>query len=93
MNLAMTAMETKLHALLFGEQGLPTRPSLSARFLVRLFCIGSFAGAHETVASAFVGHDVVRLARSLHLRDGIRDHGSDARVVTRIEAVDRSLDA
>ncbi len=42
---------------------------------------------------AFVGHGVVSLARGLHLRDRIGDHGANARIVPRVKAVDRRLNA
>src|SRR6266436_6892940 len=79
--------------ILFAEQTLPARPSLGARLLVGIFRIGSFAGAHEAVSRAFVGHNVVGLAGGLHLCDGIGDHRANARVISGVEAVDRRLDA
>src|SRR5216117_808004 len=87
------SLDATLSSTLFAEQTLPTRPSFSPRLLVWLFCIRSFAGAHEAVASAIIAHDVVGLAGGLHLRDGVGDHGADARVVPCIKAVDRSFNA
>src|SRR2546430_16254287 len=87
------SLDATLSSTLFAEQTLPTRPSFSPRLLVWLFCIRSFAGAHEAVASAIIAHDVVGLAGGLHLRHGVGDHGADVRVVPWIKAVDRRFHA
>ena len=48
--------------------------------------------AHEPVARAFVGVDLVALAQLLHRRFGRRNGRADARIVAGVEAEDRRLD-
>src|SRR6266849_3917151 len=77
---------------LFAKQALPADPGIGASLFVGVVRIRGFAGAHEAVACAVVGHRVVGFARRFHLGDGIRKRGVDARVVACIEAVNGSLD-
>src|SRR5882672_12216093 len=81
-----------LRESLFAKQALPADPGVGAGFFVGFIRIRGFAGAHEAVTGAVVGHWVVGFARRFHLGDGIRERGVDACVVARIEAVNGSLD-
>ena len=50
-----------------------TFPGVVAGFFVGVAGVGSFAGAHKTVAGAVVGHRIVGFPRSLHRGDRCRE--------------------
>src|SRR5207253_2530283 len=69
-------------------------PGFFARFFVgRIRIVGGFAGAHEAVASAFIGDRIVSFTGGFHGGGGVGDCGIDARVISAIEAVYRSFDS
>src|SRR4029077_6419692 len=75
------------------QQCLPPLPGVGAGFAVGLAGVGRFAGAHEAVTGAFVGHPLESFAGGFHVLNCLRKSGADARVVSCIEAVHRSRNA
>src|SRR5271156_3541149 len=76
-----------------SEQGLPALPGVIAGCLVCVAGLGRFAGAHETVSGAVIGHGVVGFPGGFHRGDCVWNCGADPGVVPRVEAVDGRLDA
>src|ERR1051326_2415908 len=77
----------------FLQQLQPPLPAFHSRFLIRFAGIGCFARSHETVARAFVGDWLDRLARLLHQFDRLGNGRADASVVPSVEAVHRTMNA
>src|ERR1700730_9150995 len=87
------SLDADLSSSLFSEQTLPAEPGVGARLLVGIFCIGGFAGTHESVSRAVVSYSCGGFAGRLHLSDGIWNGCVDACIIPGIEAVDRGFDA
>src|SRR5579862_1369653 len=75
------------------QQTLPSRPGVFASLVVGLAGIGSFPGAHKSMARPIVGYRVVGFTGRLHTVGRPGNGGPNTRVVAGIESVDRGLDA
>ena len=74
------------------QKAIPAFPGVVAGFFVGVAGVGSFAGAHKTVAGAVVGDRIVGFPRSLHRGDRVGNCGVNAGVVASVEAVHGRFD-
>ena len=76
------------------QQGLPARPGIVARFLVRVVirvrALRRFAVAHEAVSRTLIDHRLVFLARCFQCFFGFGDAGIYSLIVLAVEAVERT---
>src|SRR6202041_989731 len=82
-----------VRARLFGEQSFPAGPGVVTSLLVGVVGVGRFAGTHETVAGAIVGHRIIGFSRRFHRCNGVRNGGVNTRVIAGVKTVDGRLDA
>src|SRR6267154_2457230 len=78
---------------LLRQKRFPPGPGFGAGFAVGFAGVGGFAGAHEAVAGAFVGYRLEGFACGFHVLNRFGKCRADSRVVSGVEAVDRSFKA
>src|SRR5216683_627915 len=76
-----------------AQQSLPAGPGVGPCLFIRIVRVGRFPSAHKSVACALVGHRVVRFPRHLLMCNVIRNGGVDARVISAVKTLNKSLDA